>query len=163
MFPLSNFVYFENSISDETTDDFGQIPYETGCLVEIFFPGLNKDYILYLHKTKSEIFTLLNLKIILKSSNNFSLFSGVTGQLCECEMINLYLIYISLPAPTSPRFPPLLCSFITSSSQVRLLTGPLLQTRHSSLSPASVWKYSIFRCITRSCWCWRDLVDGLRG
>ena len=48
MFPLSNFVYlymlkFVYSMSIETTDDCGQDPYETGCLVESF-PGLNKDY-----------------------------------------------------------------------------------------------------------------------
>ena len=50
MFPLSNFVYlymlkFVYSMSIETTDDCGQDPYETGCLVESF-PGLNKDYYL---------------------------------------------------------------------------------------------------------------------
>ena len=44
MFPLSNFVYlfrvmFVFSMSIETTDDCGQDPYETGCLVETF-PGL---------------------------------------------------------------------------------------------------------------------------
>ena len=48
MFPLSNFVYlymlkFVYSMSIETTDDCGQDPYETGCLVESF-PGLNKEY-----------------------------------------------------------------------------------------------------------------------
>ena len=46
MFPLSNFVYlfsfmFVFSMSIETTDDCGQDPYETGCLVETF-PGLIK-------------------------------------------------------------------------------------------------------------------------
>ena len=46
MFPLSNFVYlymlkFVYSMSIETTDDCGQDPYETGCLVESF-PGLIK-------------------------------------------------------------------------------------------------------------------------
>ena len=30
-------------MSIETTDNCGQDPYETGCLVESF-PGLNKDY-----------------------------------------------------------------------------------------------------------------------
>ena len=52
MFPLSNFVYlymlkFVYSMSIETTDDCGQDPYETGCLVETF-PGLNKDYCIYI-------------------------------------------------------------------------------------------------------------------
>ena len=44
MFPFSNFVYlymfkFVYSMSIETTDDCGQDPYETGCLVETV-PGL---------------------------------------------------------------------------------------------------------------------------
>ena len=52
MFPLSNFVYlfrvmFVFSMSIETTDDCGQDPYETGCLVETF-PGLINIIILSL-------------------------------------------------------------------------------------------------------------------
>ena len=48
MFPLRNFVYlymfcFVNSMSNETTDDCGQVPYETGCLVKSLFQALNKD------------------------------------------------------------------------------------------------------------------------
>ena len=51
MFPLCNFVYFKVcfmlkfvfSMSNVTTDDCGQVPYETGRLVESF-PGLNKEY-----------------------------------------------------------------------------------------------------------------------
>ena len=46
MFPLRNFVYldiiyFVYSMSNETTDDCGQAPYEKSCLVESF-PGLIK-------------------------------------------------------------------------------------------------------------------------
>ena len=46
MFPLSNFVYlfrvmFVFSMSFETTDECGNAPYETGCLVETY-PGLIK-------------------------------------------------------------------------------------------------------------------------
>ena len=50
MFPLRNFVYlhkymyvFVNSMSNETTDDCGQVPYEKGCLVKSLFQALNKD------------------------------------------------------------------------------------------------------------------------
>ena len=46
MFPLSNVVYlfrvmFVFSMSFETTDECGNSPYETGCLV-VTFPGLIK-------------------------------------------------------------------------------------------------------------------------
>ena len=49
MFPFSNFVYLNMlslfySMSNETTDDCGQDPYETGCLVKVYFQALNKDY-----------------------------------------------------------------------------------------------------------------------
>ena len=51
MFPLCNFVYFKVcfmlkfvfSMSNVTTDDCGQVPYETGCLVRSYFQALNKD------------------------------------------------------------------------------------------------------------------------
>ena len=31
-------------MSNETTDDCGQVPYETGCLVKSLFQALNKEY-----------------------------------------------------------------------------------------------------------------------
>ena len=47
MFPFSNFVYLNMlslsySMSNETTDDCGQVLYETGCLVKSYFQALNK-------------------------------------------------------------------------------------------------------------------------
>ena len=37
---MLKFVFF---MSNETTDDCGQVPFEIGCLLQSF-PGLNKDY-----------------------------------------------------------------------------------------------------------------------
>ena len=65
MFPLSNFVYlfsfmFVFSMSIETTDDCGQDPYETGCLVETF-PGLIKIKDYYQVKTPRKLWCYIFL------------------------------------------------------------------------------------------------------